>query len=129
MKLFELAHLAFRAPAEIAVSGIPQIEARNLLEAARCIKLCRQLVGEALVLDWTMLARLLNGTLVRAHGIEISIFNPGDFGLNQSHRTYEGLRDALHPLAKLLPVLLDAAKAFAAPLRLLGRDERGESEC
>src|SRR5260370_23924618 len=128
MDLFELSYLALGPPAKIAIPGVPQIEMRNLLEAACRIELRRQLVGKALVLDWTVRARLLNGPLVQTHGVELSIFNPGDFGLDQSCRTREGLGDASHPLAKLVPVLLDACNRFVAPFRPLGCDQRGERE-
>src|ERR1700692_4324806 len=127
MELVELPYLAFGAPAEIAVPGVAQIEVRNLLEAACRIELRRQFVGEALVLDRAVLTRLVNCPLVRAHGVEISIFDPGDFGLDQGGRTREGLGNALHPLAKLAPVLLDARKPLAALARLSG-GERGERE-
>ena len=79
-----------------------------------------ELVGEALVLDWTVLARHLNGPLVEAHGVEISILDPGDFSLDQSCRAREGFGDPLHPLEKLPPVLLYLRKPLAALVRRVG---------
>ena len=48
IELLELSNLCVRAPAAIAVAGIPQVGRRNLLEAARRVKASGPLVGDRL---------------------------------------------------------------------------------
>src|SRR3979411_1896770 len=46
MKLFELPHLAIGSPTQIAVAGVLQIHAGNLLEATRRIEAGREFIVE-----------------------------------------------------------------------------------
>ncbi len=45
MNLLELPYLAFGAPAEITVAGVPQIQVRDLLKAARRVESRSHFVG------------------------------------------------------------------------------------
>src|SRR5437870_12611605 len=51
MKVIELPHLALGAPEQVAVPGLPQVEMRDVLEAARCIETRGKLARECLVVD------------------------------------------------------------------------------
>src|SRR6202171_5218670 len=61
MKLFELPHLAERAPAKIAAPRLPQIRAGERLDAARRVEPRGHLMGQAFVLHETVLAGRSNG--------------------------------------------------------------------
>jgi len=69
MKPIKLPHLAIGSPAEIAVAGILQIHAGNLLEAARRIEAGSELIGERLVVNEAVCAGRANGLFVEALGI------------------------------------------------------------
>src|SRR5271166_5306803 len=54
MKLFELPHLAERAPAKIAAPRLPQIRVGDRTEVARGVEARGHLMGQALVLHETV---------------------------------------------------------------------------
>src|ERR1700726_2966456 len=56
MKLFELPHLAERAPAQVAVPRVPQTGVGDRIEAARREESRGPLMGQALVLHETVFA-------------------------------------------------------------------------
>src|ERR1700736_1800842 len=56
IKLFELPHLAERAPAKIAASRLPQIRVGDRIEAARSVEPRGHLMGHALGLHETVVA-------------------------------------------------------------------------
>ena len=93
----ELAHLAVRAPAQVAVPGVSQIEVRDLLEAARGVKARRQLVGERLVVDKAVCLRRTDGLFVKVHGIERAAINPGNLRTNQRGAVLEVFRASRRP--------------------------------
>jgi len=76
-------HLAIGSPAEIAVAGILQIHAGNLLEAARRIEVGSELVGERLVVNKAVGAGRADGLFVEAFGIELPAFDPRNLGADQ----------------------------------------------
>jgi hypothetical protein len=78
--LVELLDLAVRAPLEIAVPGVQQIDVGNLLDAPRGIEPRGQLMGQRLVLHEAVLPSRLNRLLVQAHRIGVSPFQAGDLG-------------------------------------------------
>ena len=104
MKLFELPHLAERAPAKIAAPRIPQIGVGDRLEAARRVEPRGHLMGQTLVLHETMLAGRSNGLLVQTHRIGVSPFEAGDLGRHQRVLVGESRRIVVGPLAQLFPV-------------------------
>src|SRR6202048_3365291 len=83
IKLFELPHLAERAPAKIAAPRLPQTGVGDRIEAARREEPRGYLMGQALVLDEAVLASRLNGLLVQTHGVGVSSFKAGDLGHHQ----------------------------------------------
>ena len=104
MKLFELPHLAGRAPAKIAAPRLPQIRVGESLEAACRVEPRGHLMGQALVLHETVLARRSNGLLVQMHCIGVSPFEAGDLGQHQRVLVGESRWIVVGPLAQLLPV-------------------------
>src|SRR3984885_9176809 len=79
MKSLELPYLAEAAPAQIALPRVSQICVGNALHAARRVKPCGYLIGDALVLDEAVLACGLNGPLVQTHGLGVPTFDACDF--------------------------------------------------
>src|SRR6202158_1594703 len=118
MKLFELPHLAERAPAKIAAPRLPQIRVSDCLEAACRVEPRGYLISQALVLHETVVTGRSNGLLVQTHCIGVSPFEPGDLGRHQGVLIGEGRWVALGPLPQLLPVRRDEV---APPILLVGR--------
>ena len=56
MKLFELPHLAGRAPPKIAAPCLPQIRAGERIEAARRVEAGGEFIGERLIVNKTVAA-------------------------------------------------------------------------
>src|SRR3979490_3260107 len=71
MKLFELPHLAERAPAQVTVPGVPQTGVGESLNAARRVETGGQLMRQALVLYETVFTGRSNGLLVQTHGVGV----------------------------------------------------------
>src|SRR6202011_5650006 len=84
MKLFELPHLAKRAPPKIAVPRVSQIGVGDGLEAARRVEARGQLMGQALVLDEAVLARRVDGLFVEALGVQFPRFQTRELGATHS---------------------------------------------
>src|ERR1700733_1864849 len=61
IKLFELPHLAERAPAQVTVPRVPEAGVGDRSDAARRIEPRGQLMGQAFVLHETVLASRSNG--------------------------------------------------------------------
>src|SRR5258708_34993358 len=104
MKLFELPHLAERAPAKIAAPRLPQTGVGDRIEAARREEPRGQLVGQTLVLAKTVVTRPSNGLLVQTHCIGVSRFEPRDLGGPPPVLTRKSRWIVFGPLAQLLPV-------------------------
>ena len=81
--LFELPHLRGRAPAKIAVPGVPKIGVRDRLEAALGVETGGQLVCEGLVLDEAVLARQADGVFVQTLRVEMPPLDPRELGQDE----------------------------------------------
>src|SRR6202040_3616654 len=77
-RLVELTNLAIGSPAKVALTRLPQIHSRDLLEAARCVEARGQFVGERLVVDKAVGAGRTNGLFVEAHRLDIAAVDAGD---------------------------------------------------
>ena len=117
MKLFELRHLAERAPAQVTASRFPQAGMGDRIEAARREEPRGQLIGQALVLHEAVVAGRSNGLLVQTHCIGVSPFEAGDLGQYQRVLVAEGRWTVFRPLAQLLPV---RRQELAPPVLLVG---------
>src|SRR5215813_9799283 len=102
MEAIELAQLAVGIPAQIAAAGVPQIELRDLLEAAPRIEARGQFIGQSFVLNEALLARGADGLLVESLGFQLAAFEAGDLGADQRRAGLEILGAVLRPGEKPL---------------------------
>src|SRR5262245_15141351 len=93
--LIELLYLAKRAPAQVAGTRVSEINRCHFVQASLEIKPGRQLAGNALVLHKRVLVCRTDGILVGAHGVQITTFNSGELGRNQSALVEERRRTIL----------------------------------
>src|SRR3984893_17971266 len=80
MKLLKLPHLPISSPTQIAVVGVLQIHASDLLESARGIEAGSEFVGERLIVNKTIGARRADGLLVEALGVKLPAVETSDLG-------------------------------------------------
>src|SRR6202043_4111717 len=97
IKPIKLPHLAIGSPAEIAVAGILQIHAGNLLEATRRIEAGSEFIGERLVVNKAVCAGRADGLFVEAFGVEVPAFDPRDLGADERGAVLEILGTVLRP--------------------------------
>ena len=109
MKPIKLPHLAIGSPAEIAVAGILQIHAGNLLKAARSIEAGSELVGERLVVNKAVGAGRANGLFVEAHRVDVSPLEASKLGADQRGAVLEIVRAICRPELELLVVRSESA--------------------
>src|SRR3984893_6999965 len=102
MKLFELPHLAERAPAQVTAPRPPQIRVGDRNEAARRVEARGQLMGQALVLDEAVLACRAGRRFVEALGVQFALFQTRDLGANQCRPVCECCRTVVCPDRYLL---------------------------
>ena len=102
MKLFELPHLAVGSPTLIAMPSVPQIRPSNLLETARRIKACGELVGDPFILDEAILTRQADRLFVKVLSVEFSVFEARDLGINQGDAIFKILRTVSCPDPELV---------------------------
>src|SRR5271155_1134123 len=80
IKLFELPHLAERAPAQVTVPRVSEAGVGDRSDAARRIEPRGQLMGQAFVLHEPGLASRSNGLLVQTHCIGVPLLDAGNLG-------------------------------------------------
>src|ERR1700730_12398740 len=102
MKLFELPHLAERAPAKIAAPRLPQIRVGDRIEAARRVEARGQLMGQTLVLHETVLASRVDGLFVETLGVQFPLFQTRELRANQCRPVCESCRTVVCPDRYLL---------------------------
>src|ERR1700753_3717371 len=83
MKLFELPHLAGRAPAKVTAPRFPQTGVGHRFGPVHRVEPRGYLLGRTLVLGETVLTGRLNSLLVKAHSIGVSPFEAGDLCAHQ----------------------------------------------
>src|SRR3984893_4405123 len=96
-RLVELSNLAIGSPAKVALTRLPQVEVRNLLEAARRVEARRQFVGERLVVDKAVGAGRADGLFVEAHRLNIAAVDAGNLRPDQCGAVLEILRAIRRP--------------------------------
>src|ERR1700733_6577852 len=84
MKLFELPHLAGRAPTQIAAPRFTHTGPGDRIEVARREESRGQFMGQALVLHETVLSGRANGLFVHTHCIGVSPLDASDLSRHQS---------------------------------------------
>src|SRR5258708_11589460 len=78
MKLFEMPHLAERAPAQVTAPRFPQAGMGDRIEAAHREEPRGQLMCQTLVLYETVVAGRADGQLVETHGVGVPPLDPSD---------------------------------------------------
>src|ERR1700736_937031 len=101
MKLLELPYLAIGSPAQIAVAGVLQIHAGNLLEAARRVEAGSEFIGERLILNKTAGAGRADGLFVEAHRVNVAAVDASNLGADQRGAVLEIVRAIRRPEFKL----------------------------
>src|SRR5207245_9027529 len=104
MKLIELPHLALGAPEQVAVPGLPQVEMRDVLEAARCIETRGKLARECLVVDEAVRSCRSDRPFVEPHRLGIPALDARDLGSDQRGAVLEVRRAVLGPFLQLAMV-------------------------
>lgn len=117
MKPFELPHLAIGSPTQIAVAGVPQIQAGNFLEATRRIEAGSQFIGERLIVNKAVCAGRAYGLFVEALSIELPAFDPSNLGADQRGAGFEILRAILRPYFELPVVGGQSLDILSVPTR------------
>src|SRR6266851_8421362 len=97
IRLVELPHLPVGSPMEITVTGVPQIQVRELLEPTRRVKACGQFVSDRLIVNKAIGAGRTDRLLVETFTIEIAAFDPGDLCADKCSAVLEILRAVLRP--------------------------------
>ena len=123
-RLIELSNLAIGSPAKVALTRLPQIHARDLLEAARRVEARGQFVGERLVVDEAVGAGRADGLFVEAHRINIAAVDAGDLRAHQGGAVLEILRAVRRPHFELTVVggySLDMVPALLACREIVER--------
>src|ERR1700681_2781448 len=104
MKLFELPHLAERAPAQVTAPRFPQTCVRDRIKAARGEQPRGHLMGQALILNEPVFAGRSNGLLVQTHGVGVPPLEPGNLSRYQGVFIVKRRWIIFSPLAQLLPM-------------------------
>src|SRR5882762_9082480 len=92
IRLVELAHLAIGSPTQVTVSGVSQVELRDLLEAPARVEARREFIGERLNVQKAVGAGRADGLFVKAHRLNLAAFNARDLGGYERRTTLEIFR-------------------------------------
>src|ERR1700722_1027142 len=114
----ELIHLAQCAPLFVAGSGISQISISDGCQTARSVKIRREFVGYALIMDKTVRACRSDGLFIEVFGFERPAFNPRDLCMDQGGPVLEICRAVLGPPFELPGVI---CQGIEMALFLVGR--------
>src|SRR5580704_2895079 len=85
----ELIHLSLRAPLRVAGPGISHISIGPSCQTARPVKIRREFVGEALIVNKTVRACRSDGLFVEVFGFERPAFNPRDLRMDEGGAVFE----------------------------------------
>src|SRR3954466_13151844 len=78
IQLVELPHLTIGSPTYIAMPGVPQVRAGDLIEATSHVEARGDFVGDCLIVDKSVFACRADGLFVEALGIQQATFNTRD---------------------------------------------------
>src|SRR5580698_2861470 len=85
----ELIDLSVSAPLLVAGSGISQISIGDSCQTARPVKIRREFVGYALIVDKTVRPCRSDGIFIEVFGFERPAFSARDFGMDQRGTVFE----------------------------------------
>src|SRR5215472_9973986 len=97
----ELPHLAVRAPTQIPVPGLSQIEFGKLLQPASTVKSGSALIGDRFVVNKAVGSSGTDSPLIEPPGIGLAAFDPRDLRADQSGTIFKVLRAVLRPYFEL----------------------------
>src|SRR5580698_2011820 len=114
----ELIHLSLRAPLLVAGSGISHISIGDRCQTARPVKIRREFVGYALIVDKTVRPCRSDGLFIEVFGLKWPAFNARDLCMDQSSTVFEICRAMLGPYFELPGV---SRQGIEMDLFLVGR--------
>src|SRR5688572_15969417 len=117
MPSFELADLCVRAPAAIAVAGIPQVEGGDPVEAAPRAEARRPLVGQRLMVHEAVRVGGTDGLFVKVLRLEDATFDPRDLGASQRRAILERGGAVLRPDRELAVVAFQRRQVLRLSFR------------
>src|SRR5581483_638906 len=128
--LLELPRLSGGSPARVAIMGLPQICMRDGLKSARRIEARGKLARERLIVRETVLSGRADGPVVKAHCIQIAVFDPRHLGLYQCEAVLEIWRAGTGPALELVLVSGQQVELMRMPagrhgIQLRGKGQRG----
>src|SRR5262249_44907767 len=129
--VFELPHLAVRAPAEITVAGVAQAALRDARQTSVRVEARRKLLGERLVVDEAVRLRREGRPLVEVHRLERAAFQASDLRADQRGAVREILRAMLRQDCQLTVAAghrLEVLSAFAGLDGIAGSGVRKRRE-
>src|SRR5215471_15445253 len=117
IQLVQMPDLAIRTPSQIAISGFPKIQVRELLESARHVEAASEFVGERFVVDKAVCLGRVDRLLVETLGIQHATFQSGDLSTDKGGAVLEIFGAVFRPDSDLfvmrgqslqmLPALID----------------------
>src|SRR5262249_33995422 len=116
IQLLELPCFPRGSPAEVAAVGVAQVERRDLLKAARCVKARGQFVGQRFVVNELLLMGGADGPLIQTFRIQLPAFEAGDLRPDQRSTVLEILQTILRPSFEP-PVMRRQCLQVPSPLR------------
>src|SRR5580698_142274 len=101
----ELIDLSVSAPLLVTGSGISQISIGDSCQTARPVKIRREFVGDALIVDKPVRACRSDGLFIEVFGFERPAFNARDLCMDQRSTVFEICRAMLGPYFELPGVI------------------------
>src|SRR5215471_5990394 len=118
IQLVELLHFAIGSPTYIAMPRVPQVRARDLIEATSHVEARGDFVGDRLIVDKSVFVCRADCLLVEALSIQQVTFNTCDLRADQRGAVFEILRAMLRPYFELPVVICQSLEML---LSLVGR--------
>src|SRR5580704_19109274 len=97
----ELAHFTVGSPPQVAVPGISEVEACNLLETARRVETGSEFVGERFVMKEAVCSGRADRPFVEPHRLGIATLVARELGPDQRGAIFEVFREVPGPLLEL----------------------------
>src|SRR5215471_15824879 len=111
-----------RAPAEVTTASVLQIGAGNRLQATRCIKPRRNLIGNGFVVNEAVAVSRADRLVVEARCLRLLTLNASELGANERPTILKIIRAMLGPRIELLAVScdrLDPLRSFVGVRRVV----------
>jgi hypothetical protein len=99
-----LAHFTVGSPPQVAVPGISEVEACNLLETARRVETGSEFVGERFVMKEAVCSGRADRPFVEPHRLGIAALDACELGADERGAVFEVFRAVLGPLLELAMV-------------------------